>query len=295
MKDIITLIRPKQWIKNIFVIFPIFFGHNIYDLKTWGNIAILFLAFSLAASTVYVFNDLCDKEIDRLHPEKKNRPIACGSISNNQAQLIIVSLMILSGSLLFALGLPKGLYAGYCIICYLIINIIYSLWGKHQPVLDAFFVASGFLLRVISGCLVASIVASHWLFLMVFFVSLLLAFGKRLEDLLIAEDKKDEQSTRPVIKFYSSQFLFATLTLISAILLVLYTLYCIDSESIELHGKYLYTTIPIVSLGIIYYLRRVIVDRKYCNPTDLIFKDHGLQAIIICWIIQFYTISYVIA
>lgn len=294
MKEVIKLIRPKQWIKNIFVVFPIFFGHNISDPTIWAKITLLFFAFSFAASTVYVFNDLCDKGIDKLHPEKKNRPIACGKISNNQAQLIIVTLMILSGILLFAIGIPKGLYAGYCIICYLIINVIYSLWGKHQAVLDAFFVASGFLLRVISGSVVASINASHWLFLMVFFLSLLLAFGKRLEDLLIVENSNNNQTTRPVIKFYSSHFLFATLTLISAIVLVLYTLYCVDSESIRLHGKYLYTTIPVVSLGIIYYLRRVIVDRKYCNPTDLIFKDHKLQLIIICWFIQFYFISYVI-
>lgn len=293
MKDSIKLIRPQQWIKNLFVLLPAFFGHEILFPKVWGRLGILFFAFSFASSAIYVFNDIYDRQSDRNHPKKRYRPIASGKVSLVQAYILCGVLLL--GSLSLMLLPPyedsRWQIATLIVGSYVLINIVYSLWGKHWPVLDAFFVAAGFVLRVEAGGAAAYTEVSHWLFLMILFLSLLLAFGKRQEDLKLATGRNE--TSRPVVKHYSPAFLQSIFSTISAILIVLYTLYCLDNATMEQHSPYLYTSIPLVALGLIYYLRAVIVEGKYYNPTEMLYKDRGLQIIVLCWGFLFILLSYV--
>lgn len=292
-KDIAKLIRPQQWVKNLFILLPIFFGHRFDHPGVWPRMMLLFAIFSLTASSIYVFNDICDRAIDRLHPIKKNRPIASGRLSLASAYTLELLLLVGAFSLVWlAPYTDRAWYlSGALVGVYLLLNLVYSLRGKHWPVIDAFFVASGFVLRVEAGGIVAQTPVSHWLFLMVLFLSLLLAFGKRQEDINLAT--KSNETTRPVVNRYSTPFLQSVFGMIAAILIVLYTLYCLDETTMQLHSPYLYTTVPLVALGLLYYLRRVVVDGRYCNPTDMLFHDHGLQLIALSWALLFFLLSYV--
>lgn len=280
--------RFRQWIKNLIVFMPLYFGHRVTDIQAYPTLIALFFVFCFVSSATYLFNDICDRESDRLHPTKRNRPIASGRLKIPHAYTLIAGLIATAALLLFLSKAPPTVYI--CVGAFLVLNLIYSLRGKHWPVFDAFFVSAGFLLRTEAGGFTANVNISPWLFLIVFFLSLLLAFGKRLEDMRLTEE--EGISARPVIAHYSMSFLITLLAIISAVLVVVYTLYTVDADVIELHGPNLYFTVPLVALGLFYYLRQVIVVGESCDPTNLLLRDRGLQLIVVFWLIVFTLTSY---
>ena len=171
MISIIKLIRPQQWVKNFFIFLPLFFDGKILEFNRLLGVIVMFFVFSLAASGVYCFNDIHDIELDKLHPYKKNRPVASGAISKSQAYSLMLFCVIASFLLMFFYNWQSGvrvyLLLGV-ITFYLLMNIAYCIWLKQMAIVDVFIIAVGFVLRVVAGGLSACVYLSHWIVLMTF-------------------------------------------------------------------------------------------------------------------------------
>jgi len=171
-KQFFVLLRPKHWIKNVFVLAPLIFSFQFLVFSLSFRTFAIVISFSLAASSVYIINDIFDIERDRNHPEKKNRPIASGRVPIRSAVFLIVILIINSLCIAFLISI----YALLILSIYIVINFLYSSWLKHLTLIDVFVIAIGFVLRVISGAVAANVAVSEWIILVTFFLSLFLGF-----------------------------------------------------------------------------------------------------------------------
>ncbi|RUM66229.1 MAG: prenyltransferase, partial [Sulfurospirillum sp.] len=196
-KSIIRLLRPHQYIKNLFIFFPIFFALKITDFDLLFKAFVAFVAFSLVASAIYVLNDYFDIEVDKVHPKKRFRPLASGEISKEQARVIMLVLFILGFFLMSLLSLKATLFLGL----YALMNVAYSIKLKHISIVDTVTIAVGFVLRLFVGSAVTGIVLSKWIVIMVFLLALFLALAKRRDDVLIF--LKNGTQSREVIKNYN--------------------------------------------------------------------------------------------
>lgn len=252
MKNIIRLLRPHQYLKNGFVWVGVLFS-PVHGLDTFLATFWVFLGFCAAASCVYVFNDIFDRETDRRHPTKCQRPIARGAITLPLAWLI-------SGALaLLALGLSSrgGWQAPALIAVYLVINLAYSGGLKHVVILDVFIIAAGFMLRVLAGTIGVGIAPSHWLLLTGLMLTLFLGFAKRRAELLALENigRGDKASVRQVLDDYSPVVLDQLIGITAACVMLSYGLYSVSQETVRAHGTYaLFYTLPFVIYGIFRYL-----------------------------------------
>lgn len=196
MKKYFKLIRIKHYIKNLLILFPVIFSGELFKIATIRSILLAFLSFSFAASVVYIINDIKDKEKDRLHEKKKNRPIASGQISVKNAIICAIILIMLS-IICNYFASPKGFLINYLfVIAYLIINIAYSFGLKNIPLIDITILASGFLIRLFYGAAIVNIQVSNWLYLTVLAVAFYLGLGKRRNEILnVGKD------SRPVLQY----------------------------------------------------------------------------------------------
>ncbi len=272
-----------QYIKNFFVFAPLFFSFQA-KVDLFINSLIVFVLFSLIASSVYVFNDLMDIEEDKKHPQKKNRPLASGSISVFKAKLLIVVLTLIP--LISSFIINKNLF--FILIFYFLLNILYSLKLKHITIVDVFIMAIGFVLRVFAGGVATNIQLSQWIIIMTFLLAMFLAISKRKDDILLAFEGK---KTRKNIDGYSIEFVNAVMVLMSAVTIVSYILYTVSNDVIErLKTENLYLTSIFVILGIIRYMQISFVEKKKEDPTKIVLKDKFLQLTILLWIVSFFSI-----
>ena len=282
MKNIILLLRIEQWIKNLLVFSPVFFAAQLRQ-TTLFKCSILFIAFSLVASAVYIINDLNDVEKDRLHDKKKFRAIAAGKVSKKMA-LIVFTLCLLSGLII---AFFVSIYCLYILTAYMVINFLYSTWLKKIPLVDLIIVSSGFLLRVFAGGIATSIHLSVWLILVTFLLSVFILFAKRRDDLLIMN--KTKTVIRDSITGYNFEFVNAGMLVTSSVLIVAYIMYCMSPGVMqENNGQYLYFTAFFVIIGVLRYLQLTFVFNKSGNPIQVLLKDTFLQLIIFGWVILFY-------
>lgn len=289
--NIIRLLRPEQWIKNIFVFLPMFFGGKLADLWCWHQSAVMFLAFSCASSAVYCVNDINDIKEDRQHPVKCRRPVACGKISVLTASILSISLMIISLSLCLLDGLDLYLSLSGIIILYIIINIAYSLKIKQLAIIDVFIVSFGFVLRLVCGGISCNVWLSPWIVLLTFLLALLLAFAKRRDDVILLN--KEKKYIRKSIKGYTLEFLNLTIGVIAAVIIVCYIMYTVSSDvTSRLGSEYVYVTSLFVLGGIIRYLQITVVFEKSGCPTNTVLTDKFLHSMIICWFLSFLIIMY---
>lgn len=287
--EILKLLRPHQWLKNFFVFLPIFFGNQILNKESLLLTTLTFFAFSILSSSIYCLNDIMDVEMDRLHPEKKNRPIAKGTISISAAYTTMCVLLAISlTTLIFA-----KLYAVLIIaVIYYILNILYCLRLKHIPLIDIFIVSSGFVLRILAGGYSSNIELSNWIVLMTFLISLFLALAKRLDDTIYYKEKKIK--LRKNISRYNAEFIQLSLAIIASVTIVCYIMYTVDQNVIErISNNYLYTTSIFVMLGILRFLQLTIVDMKSSSPTKILIKDRFIQLCIFFWMALFTIILYI--
>lgn len=290
-KDIIRLIRPKQWIKNFFVFVPVFFGGALFDLQALLNVAIAFVTFSFAASSIYCFNDLRDVADDRLHPEKCKRPIASGAVSTGQAYAIMATMIV--GSLLLTLLLPPKRMAGLAAIvsCYFVLNLLYSIKLKQYAIIDVCIVAMGFVLRILAGGMASGIVLSHWIVLMTFLLTLFLSFAKRRDD--VVRMQKTGVAPRKNTHRYNLTFINEAINLTGAITIVCYIMYTVSPEVVNrFDTQYLYLTSFFVILGVLRYIQLSVVDNKSGDPTEVALNDRFTQLTILAWTISFFLIIY---
>ncbi len=287
IKDLIKLMRPHQYIKNLFILLPLFFALKITDTSLLFNAIIAFIAFSLTASAIYTLNDYHDIEEDRQHPKKKERPLASGAINKSQA-IVIMSVLSVAGFLLMA---SLSLKAVGILAAYVIMNIAYSFYLKHVAILDVVIIAIGFVLRLFIGSAVTGIPLSMWIVVMTFLLALFMALAKRRDDVLIYLDTGKKM--RKVIDGYNLQFLDTAMAIMASVVIVSYTIYTTSPEVVaRVHSEYLYLTSLFVILGIMRYLQVAFVLKDSGSPTKIVLKDRFMQLTLIGWVLSFAWILY---
>lgn len=284
---VLRLMRIKQWIKNLFLFIPLFFAGQLFNYAALQSLLTGFLCFSLVASAVYIINDYNDIASDKAHPEKCNRPLASGELSIPFAFSLLLVLV--------ATGLTMAWYLDWVfftiLTLYLTVNLAYSYGLKNIALLDLFIIAFGFMLRVLSGGVLADVAISKWLVIMVFLLALFLALAKRRDDLVLY--RKSGRQLRKSIKHYNLEFLGACLTLLSGIIMVSYIMYTISEEVVRrMDSEYLYLTSVFVIAGMMRYLQITMVENNSGSPTKILYTDNFIRFTILGWIICFYAILY---
>ncbi|MFA5987550.1 MAG: UbiA family prenyltransferase [Candidatus Paceibacterota bacterium] len=274
----VCLFRIKHWIKNLFVFAPLFFAKDIFDVSKLLNVSVAFFAFSFCASGVYAINDIFDRKIDGNHPHKRGRPVASGAISPLAAGILSVCLftlgLFLASTVNFALA--------QILLAYIFLNIVYSLYLKNIPILDIVAIAAMYDIRVEAGALAADVFMSRWIILSVFFVSLLLAIGKRM-----AETKQGV--TRDVLKDYGNGFLTQALYLTAGLTIVTYGVYCI----LGVESPLAVYSIVFVVTGVFKYLLALDQSDKGAEyPERLVLSDRTILFSILCWVVYMFLIFY---
>lgn len=291
MKNLILLLRPQQWVKNMFIFLPLFFHGDLTNVSMLINAVIAFFCYSFAASSIYCFNDIYDVEADRKHPKKCKRPIASRAVSIPKAYGLMTIMLILSLALAYcSLGDTNLSVIG--VICfYYLMNIAYCVKLKQIALVDVFIIAVGFVLRVVLGGVVNDIELSQWIVLMTFLLALFLAFAKRRDDVVLYQETG--VLPRKNVNRYNLDFMNQAITIVATITLVAYIMYTVSDEVMMRFGsRYIYFTTIFVLAGILRYLQLTIVDVKSGSPTKVLMKDRFVQLCIVGWIASFLVLIY---
>ncbi|MFC5302435.1 decaprenyl-phosphate phosphoribosyltransferase [Azospira restricta] len=279
MKAWIKLLRPHQWLKSAFVFVGLLFGHAWNDAQLVGQVLLAAAAFSLAASAVYVGNDLVDRERDRQHPKKRQRPLAAGTITAGAAFAVGMACLAAAG-LLAWLASPAVLAI---VVAYLLLNVGYTLGLKHVVLLDVFLIAAGFMLRILAGTLGVGIAPSHWLLLCGLMLTLFLGFAKRHAELKALDGHA--AGHRQVLDEYDPALLDKLIGICATATIVSYSLYTVSPETLALHGTVgLMATVPFVVYGMFRYLYRL---HRHAGGGDAavdLMTDRHLLAAALGWL-----------
>lgn len=271
-------LRPVQWVKNVFVLAPLVFAEHLGDVDLLIKAGISFLAFCFAASSIYLVNDLRDREEDRRHPLKKHRPIASGALPVGVATVAAVLLSLAALGAAFYLGLQFIIY----LAVYLAINLLYSSVLKKIVILDVMAVSSGYVLRVMAGAAAIDVQVSKWLLLCSIFLALLLIFSKRRHEIVLLGEGAAEH--RAVLGHYSAAFLDQMINVVTASTVVSYALYAVDDHTVERFGSdALVYTLPLVLYGIFRHLYLIYQRNDIHDPTVALLKDPPLIINVVLW------------
>lgn len=292
VKDIARVIRPQQWIKNVFVLVPLFFGGSLLDTTDIIAAVTAAMAFCFISSSIYCLNDIIDVEDDRRHPTKCHRPIAAGKISVAQAYVMMALMVALSfGSVALLGGYALGV--GVVVGLYLLMNVAYCLVLKRYAILDVCTIAFGFVLRLFAGGIATGIGLSNWIVLMTFLLTLFLSFAKRRDDVL--KMNQTGHAPRKNTSRYNLDFINQAITITATVTLVCYVMYTVSPEVEQRIGtRYLYLTTVFVIIGILRYLQLTLVDNKSGDPTKAMLHDRVLQAVVLLWFLAFLLIIYIL-
>lgn len=278
IQPLVRSLRPHQWAKNLFVLAALVFGRQLSDPKAVAHTLLALLAFCLASSTVYLINDLRDREEDRRHPLKRLRPIAAGTLSIPAA----ITAAVILGIAAFAIAADLGVRFLLVLAGYLLLNVLYTTWLKHMVILDVMSISLGFVLRVIAGAQATHVEVSRWLFLCTIFLALFLAFSKRRHEITLLAGAASEQ--RRVLDHYNPAFLDQMINVVTASSVVAYALYCVAPETVEkYHTQDLIYTIPLVLYGIFRYLYLMYQSPGERNPTEAILRDPPFLINMVLW------------
>ncbi len=260
--------RPRQWIKNGALLAPLIFSRRVALVGSVERALLSAVLFCALASAVYLFNDLLDRERDRLHPEKRHRPIAAGELPVGVAGA--ASALLAAGGLggALALSLPFGGAAA----AYLVLQLGYSLLLKHLVLIDVFALAAGFVLRVVAGALAIAVPISNWLYLCTLLLALFLALAKRRAELVALEEEAG--SHRRSLALYSLPLLDQLLGIVSACTIVAYSLYTLAADTLQKFGTdALKFTIPCVIFGLFRYLFLIHRHGAGGSPERVLLSD----------------------
>lgn len=293
MNNILKLIRPHQWLKNVFVLIPMFFGGSLLDPEDIRASLLTFLAYSFVASSVYCFNDINDIEADRRHPVKCKRPLASGAVSMGTAWMLMALMFVLAALMTALLG-DRGhiLKVGGVLLFYYILNICYCAKLKQYAIVDVCIVAFGFVLRVLAGGFATDITLSKWLVLMTFLLTLFLSFAKRRDDVL-RMNETGEPPRKNTIR-YNLTFINQAITITASVTLVCYIMYTVSPEVVaRLGSDLLYLTSVFVLLGLLRYIQITVVDKKSGDPTKIMLRDRFTQLVVVLWALTFLILIYI--
>lgn len=267
--------RPKQWTKNLFVYIALVFTDR---WNSFGIATAAFLLFCLVSGSIYLFNDVADREQDRLHPVKCKRPIASGRLPW-QAALVAGVLLGCGGvAVSFLINLKFGLAA----LAYFVLQIAYTSWLKHLVLLDVFAIAAGFVLRAVAGAFAIQVENSVWLLVCTLQLSLFLAFGKRRHEIVSLEGQAANH--RRILSQYSVPFLDQMIGIVLGGLIVSYALYVITSPTSIAH-KWMVITLPNVMYGMFRYLYLIHIEHKGGSPETILLEDRPMQLNLLLWVL----------
>ncbi len=278
--------RPKQWAKSVFIFTALIFDRKLLDQSALLNTLTGAIIFSFLASAVYILNDIADLEADRNHPKKKLRPIASGKLPLPVAWVVGIGLILVSLPLAYRLS-PA--FFGISAL-YLILNLFYSSWLKHIPLIDVLVLASFYVLRVTAGVTLIEVKRfSPWLYVVTSLFALFIGLGKRRAELVLQIDNSN--GTRPVLEGYSISLLDQLINIVSGTTIVAYSLYTFSAPNLpENHSMML--TIPFVLYGIFRYLYLLQIGEGGA-PEDIALSDRPLQGSILLWSFSILLIFYI--
>ena len=277
--ELIRLLRPKHWVKSLFVFAGLFFGHAWGDPDLVLRVVAAAIGFSLVSSAVYVLNDIADRKVDRRHPLKCNRPLAKGTVRLPTA--VVLGLVVAS------LGAMAGYYASplvaIMLALYAALNVTYSLGLKRVVILDVFIIAGGFMLRLLAGTSGVDIPPSQWLLLCGLMLTLFLGFVKRRAELGVDEDG-DKASQRKVLRYYSPALLDGLITVTAACIIMSYSLYTLSPETMATHRTpWLIVTVPFVIFGVFRYLFLLHYHQQGEDAASEAVRDPQLVLTVLLW------------
>lgn len=281
------IIRINNWVKNSFIFLPLFFSGEFFDKSKLISLFLSIISFSLVTSFIYIINDIFDIKYDKIHPQKKYRPIASGEISINKSLIL--------GFILLPIGLSFFWYFSYesflLTLFYVTLNLFYSVKLKQIPIVDFIIVALGFVIRVLIGGIIGNIEITQWMIVMVFLLSLFIAVTKRRDD--VFQYELNRKVNRKVVSKYTVEYMDKLITIISSTLLVSYLLF-ITSESVvfKYPSKYLILSFLFVLVGVFRYNQITYVKNKSGSPIKILFEDTFLQITILFWGLTFFFIIY---
>jgi 4-hydroxybenzoate polyprenyltransferase len=282
---ITALIRPRQWVKNIFVFAPLFFSPSLANNSAAESVTLIFISFCLTASGVYCFNDFWDREADKHHPKKKERPVAAGLIPPPVALGLYICLS--TSGLALAFAATQG---GWTLLAYFILTSLYTFILKRIAIVDVLTIALGFVLRVHAGAAAAEVQPTVWILVCTGMLALFIALTKRRDDLTQELDTAHRES----LNGYSVAFLDAAFIMVSTALVVSYVVFTTDADAMSrLGSEELYLTIPFVIASILRHLQLTIVFKKSGTPTELVTSDPFLVICVLGWVGTFSYLMYV--
>lgn len=286
IRALVVSLRPHQWVKNLFVFAGLVFAHKLFTPLFWPALA-AFALFCLLSGATYLLNDVADYDKDRLHPQKRHRPVASGALGRGAALAFGIALLVGGLALSFWLARPFGLVA----FAYVVLLVLYSVALKHLVILDVLTVAIGFVLRAIAGAVVIEVEISGWLLICTILIALFLALGKRRHELLALEG--EAANHRPILAQYSPGLLDQMIAVVTASTVTAYALYTMSPETVGKFGtRLLPLTLPFVLYGIFRYLYLLYQRALGGNPSELFLNDRALLLNSALWALTVLLIIY---
>lgn len=274
------LMRPRQWVKNAFVFAPLFFTPQALSFDTVVATILAFASFCCVSSGVYCFNDLRDRESDRLHPKKRQRPLASGQVTAPAAVILAICLLAAGFGVSAATIPPVALV----LVGYVAVNIAYSLFLKNIAIVDVLTISLGFVLRVYAGALVIGVTPTPWIQICAGLLALFIALAKRRDDVVLEIGTEHRVS----LSGYTRIFLDVCIGVTLSALLVSYMIFTLNDDAMRRLGSDgLFLTVPFVIAGIFRYLQLTLVFERSGSPTELIFKDGFLILSVVCWLLVY--------
>ena len=286
MIAILRSLRPRQWPKNLFVLAGLVFGQKLFTSAAWVALG-AFAIFCALSGAMYLLNDVADRERDRLHPQKRHRPIASGQVSVRVAVGVAVILIVLSLGSAVLLSRPFAVAA----VAYIVLLAAYSACLKHLVIVDVLSVALGFVLRAVAGALAIGVEISGWLTICTLLVALFLALGKRRHEYLALDAAAPQH--RPVLAEYSAGLLDQMIGVVTASTVTAYALYTMSPQTVAKFNTHLLPiTLPFVLYGIFRYLYLLYRRQLGGSPSELFLSDRALLVNTIGWMIAVVAIVY---
>ncbi len=280
MRKYFELIRPGEWVKNVFVLAGLVFSARATEPRAMLLTAYAFAAFCLAASATYVINDIRDREHDKLHPTKRRRPLASGVMSVHEA--FVVAIVLVIGAIGLCVLLPQGFTV--VLVAYLVNNVLYTYWLKRKAILDVILIATGFVLRAIAGGVAIAMPISPWLIVCTFNLCMFLGFGKRRCELAVIGSTAEAVKHRASLARYSHDLLNHLTSVTAGIAILTFLLYVMDRSGHQppFEKKYLVYTLPLVVYAIFRYTM-LIESGRVTGPTDVVLRDRPFIITILLW------------
>lgn len=273
-----TQLRPRQWSKNLLVFAALLFSIDKIEISKIAYSTIGFVLFSLVSSTIYIVNDFIDREADRVHPTKRNRPMASGRLKPVVALSVGVAMLL--SALLFS-WLLNPLFT-LLLALYALLNISYSLYLKHIVIIDLMIIASGFVMRAIAGGLVIKVTLTPWFLLCTLLLSLFLAVGKRRHEIILLKEGNVNAIHRKVLDSYSVPLLDQFTNIVTSATVISYSLFTFTSgRTVQLMW-----TIPFVIYGIFRYLYLIQIRNLGGSPENILFKDKPILITVVLYAIS---------